>query len=132
MTVSLVQWRALIGIFDFQISGTSTNNRYNLIINFVSVLENLLLFYHYLEGVYITVITLLYNFGYIILPWRYWTNLRSKEIGIRIAIGILIVYLLISSWNLHRKKYIFQYINTISYVCQKHTWFLQHLMVWLK
>ena len=132
MTVSLGQWRALIGIFDFQISGTSTNNRYNLIINFVSVLENLLLFYHYLEGVYITVITLLYNFGYIILPWRYWTNLRSKEIGIRIAIGILIVYLLISSWNLHRKKYIFQYINTISYVGQKHTWFLQHLMVWLK
>ena len=62
MTVSLVQSRALIGIFNCRISGTSTNNRYNLIRKFVSMFENLLLFYHYLEGVYITVITLLYIF----------------------------------------------------------------------
>ena len=62
MTVSLVQWRALIGIFNCRISGTSTDNRYNLMRKFVSMLENLLLFYHYLEGVCITVITLLYIF----------------------------------------------------------------------
>ena len=64
MTFSLVQWRALIGIFNLRISGTSTNNRYryNLIRKFVSMFEHLLLFYHYLEGVYITVITLLYIF----------------------------------------------------------------------
>ena len=60
MTVSLVQWRALVGIFNCRISGTSTNNRYNHIRNFVSMLGTLLLFYHYLEGVYITVVTLLY------------------------------------------------------------------------
>ena len=62
MTFSLVQWRALIGIFNLRISGTSTNNRYryNLIRKFVSMFEHLLLFYHYLEGVYITIITLLY------------------------------------------------------------------------
>ena len=58
MTVSLVQWHALIGIFNCRISGTTTNNRYNLIRKFVSTLENLLLFYHYLEGVYTTVVTL--------------------------------------------------------------------------
>ena len=37
---------ALIGIFNCRISGTSTNNRYNLIRNFGSMLENFLLFYH--------------------------------------------------------------------------------------
>ena len=62
MTVSLVQWRALVGIFNCPISGTSTNNRYNLIRKFVSMLENLLLFYHYFEGLYTTVLTLLYMF----------------------------------------------------------------------
>ena len=62
MTISLVQWLALIGIFNCRISGTSTNNRYNLIRNFVSMLENLLLFYHYLEEVYITIINLLHIF----------------------------------------------------------------------
>ena len=64
MTVSLVQWRALIGIFNCRISGTSTNNRYryNLIRKFLSMFENLLLFYYYLEGEHITVITLLYIF----------------------------------------------------------------------
>ena len=43
-------------------SGTSANNKYNIIRNFVSMLENLLLFYHYLEGMYITIITFLYIF----------------------------------------------------------------------
>ena len=62
MTVSLVQWRALIGIFNCRISGTSTNDRYNLIRKFVSILENLFPFYYDLEGVYTTVITLLYIF----------------------------------------------------------------------
>ena len=62
MTVNLVQWRALIGIFNCRISRTTTNNRYNLIRKIVSTLENLLLFYHYLKGVYTTVITLLYIF----------------------------------------------------------------------
>ena len=66
MTVSLVQWRALIGISNCRISGTSTNNRYNLIRKFVSMFENLLLFYHYLEGVYIAVITLLYIFVFLL------------------------------------------------------------------
>ena len=62
MTVSLVQWRALIGIFNCRISGTSANNRCSLTRKFVSMLENLLLFSHYLKGVCITVITLLYIF----------------------------------------------------------------------
>ena len=59
MTVSLVQQHASIGVFNSRISGTSTNNRCNLIRKFISMLENLLLLYHYLEGVYTTVITLL-------------------------------------------------------------------------
>ena len=58
MAISLVQWHALIGIFDdCGISGKSTNSRHNLIRSFVSILENLLPFYHY-----ITIIIFLYCF----------------------------------------------------------------------
>ena len=60
MTVNRVQWRALIGIFNSRISGTSTNNGYNLIRKFVFTLEILLLFYHYFKEMYTIVITLLY------------------------------------------------------------------------
>ena len=59
MTVCLIQWRASKGIFNCRISGTSTNNRYNFLRNFVSMLENLLVFYHYLEGAHIAVIAFL-------------------------------------------------------------------------
>ena len=104
MTVSLVQSRALIGIFNCRISGTSTNNRYNLIRKFVSMFENLLLFYHYLEGVYITVITLLYIFVLLLCHGDIEPNPGSKKlkkISFLSAIGILIVYLLKTSQNLH-------------------------------
>ena len=80
MTVSLVQCRALIGIFNCRISGTSTNNRYNLIRKFVSMLENLLLFYHYLEGVYITVITLLYIFVLLLCHGDIEPNTATKKL----------------------------------------------------
>ena len=59
----LVQCSALKVIFNYRISGTSSNVRYDLIRNFVSMLENLLLFYHCLEKVYITVTTFLFSFG---------------------------------------------------------------------
>ena len=62
MTVSLVQWRGLIGIFNCRISGTSTNNRYNHIRIFASMFENFLLFYHYLKGACTNVITFLFIF----------------------------------------------------------------------
>ena len=107
MTVSLVQWRALIGIFNCRISGTSTNNRhrYNLIRKFVSMFENLLLFYHYLEGVYITVITLLYIFVLLLCHGDIEPKpgpKKLKKIPFLSVIGILIVYLLIASQNVHR------------------------------
>ena len=60
MTVSLVQWRAVIGIFNSRISGIFINKRCNIIINLISMFETLLLFYHYVKGVYIT---LLYIFA---------------------------------------------------------------------
>ena len=63
MTVNLVQWRAVIGIFNSRISGIFINKRCNIIINLISMFETLLLFYHYVEGVYITIITLLFIFA---------------------------------------------------------------------
>ena len=80
MTVRLVQWRALVGTFNCQISATSTKNRYYLIRNFVSMLENLLLFYHYLEGVYITVITFLYIFVLFLCHGDIEPNLGPKKL----------------------------------------------------
>ena len=63
MTVSLVQWRALIGFLICQISGTSKKYYIQSQESFVSMLQNLLLFYHCLEGVYITIVTFLYIFA---------------------------------------------------------------------
>ena len=131
MMVRLVQWRALIGIFSCQISGTSTNNRYNrqkvwfYAWKFASTLSlsRRGAYYCHNSSIYFCSFT---------LPWRYWTKPRTKETKKKdpfpSAIGILIVYLLITSWNLLKWKHIFQCINTISYVYQKHTWILQHLM----
>ena len=98
MMASLVQWSALKGIFNYRISGTSSNIRYSLIINFISNLENLLLFYHYLEEVYITIITFLYIFVVLLChadiePKPVQRNLKKNPF--LSAIGILIVYLLI-------------------------------------
>ena len=63
MTVNLVQWRAVIGIFNSRISGIFINKRYNIIINLISMFETLLLFYHDVGGVYVTIITLLFIFA---------------------------------------------------------------------
>ena len=92
MTVSLVQWYALIGIFNCQVSVTSRNNRYNLIRNFVSMLENFLLFYHYLKGVYITVITFLYVFALLLCHGDIEPNSAPKKLK---------KYLSVCHWNLN-------------------------------
>ena len=132
MTVSLVQWHALIGIFNCQISGTSTNNRYNLIRKFVSILENLLPFYYYLEGVYTTVITLLYIFVLFLCHGDIEPNPGPKKL-LKNSISVC-------HWNLNNLSahnfsklrqmlHVFQCINTISYAYQKHIWILQQLIV---
>ena len=102
MTVSLVQWYALIGIFNCQVSVTSKNNRYNLIRNFVSMLENFLLFYHDLKGVYITVITFLYVFVPLLCHGDIEPNSAPKKLKniFLSATGILMVYLLVTCRNL--------------------------------
>ena len=63
MTVNLVQWRAVIGILNSPISEIFINKRYNIIINLIPLFETLLLFYHYVEGVYIAIITLIFIFA---------------------------------------------------------------------
>ena len=63
MTVNLVHWRAVIDVFNFRISGIFINKRYNIIINLISMFETLLLFYHYVKRVQITIITLIFIFA---------------------------------------------------------------------
>ena len=60
MTVSLVQWRSVIDIFNCPSSVMSESCRCNLNSNFISAFENLLLFYHYKEIVFIFLLTFLY------------------------------------------------------------------------
>ena len=80
MTVSLVKSCTLIGICNFSLSEISTNNRCNHIRNFVSMPENLPLFYHYLEEVYITIITFLYNFVLLLRQGYIEPNLGLKKL----------------------------------------------------
>ena len=62
MTVSLVSWRAVIGIFNCRISVMSKICESHLVNNFTCLIESLLLFYHYFESAYIVLFTLLYIF----------------------------------------------------------------------
>ena len=62
MTVSLVQWRAAIGIFNYRILVMSKKCENYLVNNFISLTETLLLFHHYFESAYIFLFTLLYLF----------------------------------------------------------------------
>ena len=104
MTVNLVQWRAVIGIFNSRISGIFINKRYNIIINLISVFETLLLFYHYVEGVYIAIITLIFIFALLLCHGDIEINpgpRKLNKIPYLFVIGILIVYLLTTSQNLH-------------------------------
>ena len=103
MTVNLLQWSAVIGIFNCRMSVVSTNCECKLSTNCITMLEILLLYYYYLGSTYMAFLTLLYMFilsqchGYIEKnpgPRKLKTN-HSKY-----AIGILIVYLLIISLNL--------------------------------
>ena len=63
MTVSLVSWCAVIGIFNSRISVMSKNCESHLVNNFTSLTESSLLFYHYFESAYISLFTLLYIFA---------------------------------------------------------------------
>ena len=62
MTVSLPQWRAVIGIFNCRISVVFTNCECKLSRNFITMLEILLLCYYYLESTYMSFLTFLYMF----------------------------------------------------------------------
>ena len=60
MTVSLIQWRAVIGIFNCSYVGVSKTC--NLSKNVTSVMEIALLCYDYFESAYILLLTFVYIF----------------------------------------------------------------------
>ena len=62
MTVSLVQWLAVIDIFNCRSSLISITRICNLTRNFVSMFETLFLSYHYFESAYIPFLAFLYVF----------------------------------------------------------------------
>ena len=56
MTDSLVQWRAVIGIFNYRSSVIFKSCRCNMTSNFISAFVNLLFYYHYQESAYIVLL----------------------------------------------------------------------------
>ena len=62
MALSLVQWHAVIGIFNCHSSVMPKSCSGNLTSKFISAFENLLPFYQYQESAYIILKTLLYIF----------------------------------------------------------------------
>ena len=62
VTVSLVQWRAVIGIFHYRRLATFTKLVLNLTNDFDSLLEILFLCWHYFENTFIFLLTLVYLF----------------------------------------------------------------------
>ena len=100
----LAQWRAVIGIFNSRISGIFISKRYNIIISLISMFETLFLFCHYLEGVYHTIITLLFIFALLLCQGDIEINPGAKKLlksFLSVVIGILIVCLLTTSKNIH-------------------------------
>ena len=63
MTVSLVQRRAVIGVFNCRILVRSKKCESYLVNNLISLVESLLLSYHYFDSIYIFLFTLLYLFA---------------------------------------------------------------------
>ena len=59
MTVSLIQWRAVTGIFNYR-SSVMSNQVNNLTKNFISMFEMLLFCWHYFESVFIYLLILLH------------------------------------------------------------------------
>ena len=95
MVVNLVQWHAVTGIFNSRISGIFINKRFN-ITNLISMFETtLLLFYHYVEGVCITIITLLLIFALLLFHGDIEINPGPKELK------KTFFFLLTTSPNLH-------------------------------
>ena len=64
MTVSLIQWRAVIGIFNYR-SSVMSNQVNNLTKNFISMFEMLLFCWHYFESAFIYLLISLYLFTFL-------------------------------------------------------------------
>ena len=79
MTVSLVQWRAVIGIFNCRYLVISKSSISRLTKNFGSLFGSLFLCFDYLKSTLIFFNLLVY-FCFSTTPWRYWVRSRSKEI----------------------------------------------------
>ena len=64
MTVNLVQWRVVCGMFNCR-SSAVTQKVYNLKQNFLSLIRTLFLCWHYLENTFIFFLTLVYLFTFL-------------------------------------------------------------------
>ena len=93
-TVSLFQWRVVIGIFNCRVSLVPTNCECKLRRNFITMLEILLLCYYYLKSTYMSSVALLYIFILLQCHGNIFQKSRSKKTKKNLsqsAIGIVII-----------------------------------------
>ena len=133
MTVNLVQWRVVTGIFNCRSSAMSLHVC-NLTKNFVSVFQNLLLCWHYFESAFIFLLKLVYKF----IIWQCHGNIEPNLGPRKLKTNNFSV----CHWNLNslsahsfskptQLKAIIQFINMISSAYLKHIWILQFQIIWL-
>ena len=94
MAVSLVQWRAVIGIFNCRSLKTSKNFACNIRKNTSTIFECLILCFHYFENLFFSLLTCLYDVFLLLrshgdIELNLGPN-KSKENNL-FVIGILIV-----------------------------------------
>ena len=135
MRVSLVQWRAVIGVFNCQILVMSKNCENYLVNKFISLIESLLLLYHYLENAYIFLFTLLYLFVLFQCHGDIELNPGPKNLKNKL---FSVCHWNLNSLTAHNYSKLTQlkaYISMYKYDCiayQKHILILRHLIICLK
>ena len=133
MTVSLIQWRAVIGIFNYR-SSVMSNQVNNLTKNFISMFEMLLFCWHYFESAFIYLLISLYLFTF--LPRHGDIELnpgprKEKKNSLSVCHWILNSLSAHNFSKLTQLKHIMRFTNMISFAYQKTIWILQFLIMYL-
>ena len=131
MTVSLAQWRAVIGIFNCRKVAISCHVC-NSTKNFVSMFEVLLCCCYYFESAFVSLLTLTYMFIFLQCHGDIEPNpgpRKQKPNYFSVCHWDLNSLLLIIFQNLYNYKHIIQFINMILFVYLRHIWIPQLLII---
>ena len=127
MTVSLLQWHAIICVFNCRMSAVSTNCECKLSRDFITMLETLLLCYYY---VYVLSNVIIYVYTFTV-SWRYSKKSRSKKTK---KLSLSVCYWNINSLPAHKFSKLTQLKAHISmykydFICLSETTWIHHYLI---